>query len=418
MRQADEKKFSFGTKFMLILSAAVLVCTLAILIRLSLGGVQPAGGRTAGAQPAAQSTAPVSGAAATAAPKQDGTGNTEGTPEARTMSVTFAGTAVLDGEVRKNGYFNDARIYDFSENLTLLKRELKSDLNVAFIENILSDEWKTNDLIVPATAADMLKNAGFQAAACGFAKAYDKGIEGIASTRNMLTGRGIRPLGIFESEADDRLWMTETNGIRIAMLQVTDTMTASARKKMASKDFAEAVPAAKAEEIAGEITRARDAGAQAVIVLVQWGKAGKAADKNQQLLAQQIAEAGADLIVGAGSRVPQAMTLLQAPRADGSVAEVPCVWSLGTMLSGDRSVKRLGGILLHTVLTAENGKVSVALSYTPLYTWKYKQDGRYYYRSLAANRGAPDGMDNDQQKNMESVLKNVRDAMKDTLPEE
>ena len=36
------------------------------------------------------------------------------------------------------------------------------------------------------------------------------------------------------------------------------------------------------EEIAEEIIRARGAGAQAVIVLIQWGKPGKNADKNQQ----------------------------------------------------------------------------------------------------------------------------------------
>ena len=420
MEQNPERKLSFGTKFMLVLSTVVLAGSLTVLLCLFFGGVKPVntGTRAATGQQALVTSAPA--AAGTAGQKQDTTGKQAvAVPQqVRQMTISFAGTAVLEGEVRENGYFKDARVYDFSDYMVLLKKELTADLNVVFLENILSDDLKTNNTVAPGSAADMLKNAGFQMAACGFAKAYEHGIEGIASTRNKLIERGITPLGIFESEADDRLCMAEINGFRIALLQVTDTMAAAVRKKMASKAFDTAVPAADAEEIAAEITRARQAGAQAVIVLIQWGKAGNATNKNQKLLAQKIAEAGADLIVGSGSRICQPVELLTVSRSDGSIAEVPCAWSLGTTLSGDRSAKRLGGMLLRACLTEENGQVSVSLSYTPLYTWKYKQDGHFYYRCMAASREIPDGMDGDQQKNMTTVLKNVRNAVADSIPEE
>ena len=146
------------------------------------------------------------------------------------MTISFAGTAVLEGEVRENGYFKDARVYDFSDYMVLLKRELTADLNVVFLENILSDDLKTNNTVAPGSAADMLKNAGFQMAACGFAKAYDHGIEGIASTRNKLIERGITPLGIFESEADDRLCMAEINGIRTALLRLPQRLPGPGRQ--------------------------------------------------------------------------------------------------------------------------------------------------------------------------------------------
>ena len=403
---------------MLVLSTVVLAGSAAVLLCLFFGGVRPLGTGTGAAATARQAV--VTPVPAAAAQKQDAAGQQAVSipQQVRQMTISFAGTAVLEGEVRENGYFKDARVYDFSDYMVLLKRELTADLNVVFLENILSDDLKTNNTVAPGSAADMLKNAGFQMAACGFAKAYDHGIEGIASTRNKLIERGITPLGIFESEADDRLCMAEINGIRTALLQVTDTISASVRKKMASRDFAAAVPAADPEEIAAEITRARQAGAQAVIVLIQWGKAGNAANKNQKLLAQKIAEAGADLIVGSGSRICQPMELLTAPRPDGSVAEVPCVWSLGTTLSGDRSTRRLGGMLLRACLAEEDGKVSVSLTYTPLYTWKYKQDGHYYYRCMAATGEVPDGMNKDQQNDMKKVLNNIQNAVGGSIPEE
>ena len=56
--------------------------------------------------------------------------------------------------------------------------------------------------------------------------------------------------------------------------------------------------------------------------------------------------------------------------------------------------------------------------YTPVYTWKYRQDSRFYYRCLAADREIPDGMDTEQQKMMKKAAETVRNAMKDSPVEE
>ena len=45
--------------------------------------------------------------------------------------------------------------------------------------------------------------------------------------------------------------------------------------------------------------------------------------------------------------------------------------------------------------------------YTPVYAWKYKQDGRYYYRCIASDSESPDGMDNEQKKNMSKSAETV-----------
>ena len=73
----------------------------------------------------------------------------------------------------------------------------------------------------------------------------------------------------------------------------------------------------------------------------------------------------------------------------------------------------MAGYLLN-VTVRRNGKGGadiLAPEYTPVYTWKYKQDGRYYYRCLASDQPVPDGMDSEQQKTMSKAEKAVSDVL-------
>ena len=130
-------------------------------------------------------------------------------------------------------------------------------------------------------------------------------------------------------------------------------------------------------------------------------------------LAQKTADAGADLIIGNGSRIVSGAEMLT---AEGTGQQVLCVWSLGTVLSGDRSnIRRMAGMLLQVTVRADRKGTEVCdFRYIPLYTWKYKQDSRFYYRCLAADEVVPDGMDTEQQKMMKKAADTIRNAMKDS----
>ena len=70
-------------------------------------------------------------------------------------------------------------------------------------------------------------------------------------------------------------------------------------------------------------------------------------------------------------------------------------------------------MMLQATIRVENGKTEIQdIGYIPLYTWKYKQDGRFNYRCLAADGGIPDGMDAEQQKLMAKAAETVQNAMK------
>ena len=76
----------------------------------------------------------------------------------------------------------------------------------------------------------------------------------------------------------------------------------------------------------------------------------------------------------------------------------------------------MAGYLLHLTIRSDGkgGADILAPEYTPVYAWKYKQDGRYYYRCVASDRPIPDGMDSEQQKTMAKAETAVREALQDS----
>ena len=452
-KDGRRRPLSAGTVIMLAMVAAVLVGSAAVLGRLSSGAsvdlsklnmqildlqsgpqadandgetAAPAGTQEAAPQGFPETPRNASAAGGARQTPQDGkespvreadaaeppAGETEGpkAEETGSFTLTVAGAVSLEGEVLKNAWNPDAKAYDLSDVMQLLKPELRGDLNAVFIENILSDSGKANDTVAPEALADLVRDAGFRLAACGFSKAYDKGAEGIAGTWMTLDERSVIPTGIRPEDRQDTLEIVTVNGVKTALMQYTDTVPSKTRKKMAKAGTEKTVPEAEIGLIAEEIGAAREQGAEAVIVLLKWGKTDSKPAGEQQELAARIAQAGADLIIGSGSRIPQGAEYLTG--AEGR--KVLCVWSLGSLLTGDRTNPRhMAGYLLHVTIrkNGAGGAEILAPEYTPVYTWKYKQDGRYYYRCLASDQPIPDGMDSEQQKTMAKAEKAVSETL-------
>ena len=465
MKKGDQHRpLSVGTVFMLAMLAVVLVGSAAVLVRLSSGASVdlsklnmqildlqngPQAGETDSGETAAENgatadkpsgfpetpgNATVSENTAKEAPREEtdprqktetnadkpaAEGNNPSIPAGEdagpapskgSYTLTIGGTVSLDRDVLTNAWNTDSKTYDLSDTMILLKPELQGDLNAVFLENIISDSEKASDTVAPEALADLLQEAGFRTAACGFSKAYDKGPDGIAGTWMALDERGIIPTGIRPEDRQDSLEIITVNSVKTAFLQYTGTVPSKTRKKMVKSGAERMVPEAEISLITEEINAARKQGAEAVIILLKWGKTDNRPDSSQNELAAQIAKAGADLIIGSGSRIPQGAEYLDG--RDG--AKVLCIWSLGSLFTGDRSnTKHMAGYLLHVTIRGNgNGGVDVlAPEYSPVYTWKYKQDGKYYYRCLASDQPAPDGMDSEQQKIMAKTEKAVSEIL-------
>lgn len=329
------------------------------------------------------------------------------------FELTAAGSIALTGEVRKNSWSADSRVYDYSDIMMLLAPKIRSDVSVAFTENLFCDNYKVNDTVAHESAAGLVRDAGFSYAACGFSQAYSHGKDGIETTLMSLHERGVIPVGLRYADDNDIPDIRTVNGVKAVFLQYTATVASKTRKTMEKDGTTNMIPEADAEKIAADISAARERGAEAVIVLLNWGRIGKDPDSSQKELAAAIAQAGADLIIGNGSHVPQSAEYLTG--RNGS--HVLCAWSLGSLLSGDRgNAKRMSGYLLHVTIRS-NGQGGVDVlnpEYTPVYAWKYKQDGRYYYRCITVDGSTPDGMDSEQIKSMNKAADVVTTVMKNS----
>ncbi len=342
------------------------------------------------------------------------TGTETGTPQEGRFRLTVAGMTAVEENIRKSCYSQDSQKYDFSDVMHLLSGKNDGDIRAVFLENILQDDAKVSSIVIPENAADMLKAAGFNTVLCGFSRVFDRGEEGILSTGNALKQAGMLPLGILDS-AEERAWrILQQNGVSVAMMQYTATVSAATRRNMEKKGISGMVPEADPDKIAEDIRQARADGADAVIVFLNWGREGaKSPDKTQIQLASRIADAGADLIVGSGSRVAHQAEILET--SDGSGRKILCIYSLGTLLSDNRKqLSRMAGMLLHVEFkkTGEHRVTMEEAGYSPTYAWRYKQDGKYFYRCLCASELAPDGMESDQIQSMEKA-----DALLTTLLE-
>ena len=172
------RKISAGTIVMLAASLLILCAAVYVMARLSSGApvdltrLRP-GTVEIGTQEhtatAAERLGQPTAAPATAVPAAEEIPVFTEQP-GKSFTLTAGGTVSLAGEVRTNSYYSDVKQYDYYDIMTLLRKELRSDVNIVFLENILSTDQKANDVIAAGAAASMMKAAGINAAACGFSR--------------------------------------------------------------------------------------------------------------------------------------------------------------------------------------------------------------------------------------------------------
>lgn len=331
------------------------------------------------------------------------------------FTLTLGGSICVDDAVRKSCYYSESQKYDFSELLSLIKNEMQSDLVMLSLENLIVPTAKVSSLIAPETIMSMLASSGVDMVALGFPQVYDQGSAGLASTVQAARNAGLSTLGAYTSQEDaDNLRLVTLNNVQIAFLHYTQELSAKSTKAIRNDDVAYAAPLAEAERVNADVAAARAAGARVVIVSVCWSGTKSTPTKSQTALAQQMADAGADVIVGTGTGILQPVTWLTGQNGHRTL----CAYSLGALVSESRSNGGVAAALLQLRIAVDGtGQVIFEqAAYTPTYIWRYKQDSQYQYRVVASDQTAPDGMSADQQEAMARALTNAQKFMGEASP--
>lgn len=337
-----------------------------------------------------------------------------------TVVLTFGGSINVDDLIRKSGFYSDSDKYDYTDNLALIAGEMDSDITLVTLESITDPDGYVRQVPnAPVEVMDMLASANVDVVALGYNRAFERGLEGAAATINQASLRGLETVGLYDSEEDAaRIRIIEVNGVKVAYLHYATAITTTAKRKLNSDHAPFAMPVISvntgADVISADIARAREEGAHVVVVSINWSGSESITTTSTKMknFMQALADAGADVVIGAGTKAVKEVSWFMGKRADGSSHQMLCAWSLGSLLNGERNNGNVTGILLHLQISVTGSNVNFErVTYTPTYIWRFKSDDYYRYRVVASDQPAPGGMDETHANNASRAFQRLKELL-------
>lgn len=333
------------------------------------------------------------------------------------FSFCAAGSILLNNKVQQALTVDNS--YRFDILTDQLAGKMKADLSIATLENTVINSTKLSNLNMPTQLLSALRSTGINALSLSHPNALNNGVSGLQETAKAMKDVRLLPYGMntSHSSVSSKLML---NGVKVVLLSYQDSLSTAGIKQTTEEERSAAYREPDQEVIIADIAQAKASGANVIVVSLCWGKIGAATPTDdQRALAQAIADAGADMIIGTHSGVLQPVQVLTANRGDHKYHPVLCAYSLGNLMTHDREKRaNLASILLKTDVVFDTATGCVAfeqMQYTPTYAWRGKDDGKTRYRVLL-NDGItyPDFVDKDQKGVMSRCFTLVNDIMADT----
>lgn len=339
-------------------------------------------------------------------------------PAPKTAVLTLAGTAAFEKNIRQASYNDESKTYDFRHLLSHVQNEFVGDLSIATLENTIVP---SKDLSSVNTAADVLtalKNGGINVLAIANEHVLDYGVAGLQSTEGEVTKVGFSLAGGAGTGRNQQGTLLDAGGMRVGILEFVDNISSSGAKQLKKEEAQGSVAVYDAGAIAGQVAQMRSNGAEVVLVMIHWGKDNqKEITAAQQEIAQQVADAGADILLGSHTERVFPITYTTGTGLDGKQRQMLTIYSLGALITQERDDANCGGVLLHVHLSYDQSRGMANIdqvTYTPTYMWRYKEDGKFVYRLVASDQLGPEGMDEGQTKVKEKILGVVQKALGDS----
>ncbi len=313
--------------------------------------------------------------------------------QAEPIRITFS--AVGDNLIHDGIYLQAAARhggggYDFSYCYDNVRDYIKSfDVSQINQETLVNDELPASSYPMFSTPGQMghdLYDAGFKVFSLSNNHTYDKGAQGLSATVSFWEQmpEDVYISGIYPDGTDyTNIAVQEVNGMKIAHLAYTE-MTNGLPKPQGSQYHV--VLTSQTDIIQSQLQLARSL-ADIVIVNVHWGTEYSHYENDiQKQLAQNMANWGADLIVGTHPHVVQNAQWLTAE--DGRTAFV--AYSLGNYLSTQNKPETMVGAALEcefvkevneegeTVTRVENPKIKPVITH---YDSNYSNARVYMYEN-------------------------------------
>ena len=272
--------------------------------------------------------------------------------------------------------------YDFHPEFDYIKDALSNaDYTMANMEGTVGKYNKSPysgypQFNCPETILTALKDSGVDFLTLANNHMLDRFFDGLKNTVTWVEKAGFDFVGAYRTKKERQTpKVYEVNGIKIGFVAYTHSTNSIERlaKGLDPGATEYGVPYIQKADIAGDIKRLREAGAEVVIAFPHWGEEYvREPGSSQMKYAKKLAAAGADIILGSHSHMVQPMLSRTFTDADGRTRECFVIFSLGNFLSDHvLQYTDCGVILEFTISENSDGTFSCGdIGYIPTYCWQ------------------------------------------------
>ena len=295
---------------------------------------------------------------------------------------------MMCGKRQMNEQYTEDGGWNFNESFEYV-RELTqgSDFAIGNLETLLAAGWpymseevyikNKNNCNAPSRFLDAVRYGGFDAVAMSNNHNCDGGKRALLETIDQVEKYQLANTGVFRDQAAKRFMIIDVNGIKVGYVSYMSRYTGFNGKDAdwdeADKDIL--INVFDIEKAKSDVAACRAAGAEYIISYMHWGTKNfrKITDK-QRMEAQEMADAGADYIVGSNPHLVQVYDVIRS--ADDRA--VPCFYSIGNFIALMKQVVGNRDSVAVKIRLSRNadGKVVLAENhYIPYYTYT-KHNGK------------------------------------------
>lgn len=317
------------------------------------------------------------------------------------FSLAAAGTVCAPRAVRTAAQTGTG--YDFNPVFAGLGNLMRdADLSLATLETLTAgEESGYGSYNAPPQLLDALRSAGVSVLSLATERALDKGYGGLELTQRELNTRSMLAAGADASGEGLNKRTLNINGVQVAVLAYAYGLSDEGRTQT-NGDERGALALLDEAGMVRDITNARLNGANVVIVMPHWGTKNRAETPDDvRTLAQRLAEAGADIILGAHPNVVQGTERLKVTRSDGLEYETVVCYSLGCLLTDAREAKNTAGMIARLTVRYDASTRRVELGELvsePVYIACQQENGAAAYRVVDATDPAMTAALNDEER--------------------
>ena len=352
--------------------------------------------------------------------KKEGNSQKEGyiqEEELRTITVSAVGDIMVHSPQFQSAYVGDGK-YDFVPVFEEVKKIIvDSDLALCNLETTISTPergysgypcFKTPEELISA-----IKDAGFNVVTTANNHSLDGREFGVVHTLDVLDKHDLWHAGTARNQLEsEKILIVERKGIKLGILAYTYG-TNGMEATVDQDKLKYMVNYIKVEEIEEDIKRARQEGADAIILCMHWGvEYDRAVGEEQKRLADKLFDAGADIILGSHPHVIQTMEKKTVSSANGEDREVFVAYSLGNFISNQRDRYRDSGVIVNITITKEGNKTIIEdVKYIPTWVRKFKQDGKVQYSILPVEEFIDSPLPTPDLNRLRAVWKETKDII-------